>query len=383
MTRRAWSDADPQPATPAPALLRWEFYVGGMVGLTLGFVLRTASLSGRELIDEAIISCGYAIVWFGAFAALDAVPWTGPSRCFACVAGVLALLLNLCVSGGISFPSVAQPLWVMAALALASLPATEASRASRSAVANVVPLPLLAAAFLTYLISAYIPVTSCARELQVAQLARQAFRERRLEAENKDSAPSARNKANNEANALLRYVTRHLGDAAKADPGDAMPHLESASWYRELWERSPPSPDDPPTGARKLPTAAEKATGGQVIAAADHAAQLDPLDVAAFRSKFDTRLRFAVRFAVDRDQQFDYARLALQEIVARDPTEEGRLRFRLAEALFEAGEVDNGLKETAAALRCDREAPSEIYRLTERQRHQLARWLVEQPSAKK
>ena len=67
---------------------------------------------------DAILSGVRSVVWFAVFALLEGTSWRGPSRTVAISAGLAALLLNLCVSGGIAWPSVAQPLWLLAALAV-------------------------------------------------------------------------------------------------------------------------------------------------------------------------------------------------------------------------------------------------------------------------
>src|SRR5260370_36909683 len=101
--------------------MRWEFYVGGMVGLVLGFVLRALDQSPDEILLEGTFSACRSIIWFAAFALFYSIPWPGASRPLALSAGMVALLLNLLVSGGIAMPSVAQHFWVMAALALNSI----------------------------------------------------------------------------------------------------------------------------------------------------------------------------------------------------------------------------------------------------------------------
>jgi hypothetical protein len=114
-----WLPAGPPPAEgPSPLL----GYLGGMVGLLLAFLLRAWSLpSTDEIVLEAAAAAGRSLVWFAAFAVLLSVPWSAPALVLALTAGVAACLLNLTVSGGIGFPSVAQPLWIFVALVLSRL----------------------------------------------------------------------------------------------------------------------------------------------------------------------------------------------------------------------------------------------------------------------
>src|SRR5207237_94084 len=64
--------------------LRWEFYVGGMFGLLLAFVLRATELSQDELILEAVKAGVGSIFWFGSFALSLCA---GPACCRRALAG--------------------------------------------------------------------------------------------------------------------------------------------------------------------------------------------------------------------------------------------------------------------------------------------------------
>src|SRR5262249_4356652 len=148
---------DPAPAdeeSAATPRTAWEFYLGGMAGLTLGFVLWALGQTGENAADAILFGGLMAAlrsgIWFAAFAVLERVPWIGAGRGLALVVGVAALLVNLTVSGGIALPSVALPLWVVAALALNTLARPAGERPPRSWVGAVVPVPLLIAACLVY-----------------------------------------------------------------------------------------------------------------------------------------------------------------------------------------------------------------------------------------
>src|SRR5262249_34101887 len=94
------SGSPPPPAPDSPSSLRWEFYLGGMAGLTLAFILQARGLAGDDILRLGAVSAVSSLLWFTAFALLDNLSWEGPSQVLALVAGVAALLLNLCVSDG-------------------------------------------------------------------------------------------------------------------------------------------------------------------------------------------------------------------------------------------------------------------------------------------
>ena len=107
---------------PLPIKTRWEFYLGGIGGLLLGFVVRAMGQTPDGVLVEGAMAAVRSLIWLMVFALVYALPWSGRGKVLALAGGVTALLLNLLVSGGINFPSVAQPLWVMVALTLNALP---------------------------------------------------------------------------------------------------------------------------------------------------------------------------------------------------------------------------------------------------------------------
>src|SRR5262249_53119535 len=102
-------ESEPQMEQRTP----WEFYLGGMAGLILGFFLVVWHLSVDEMLVAVLPSLIRSLVWFPAFALFLNIRWTGPSRTLALVAGIAVLLLNLCISGGIGLPAVATSLWTV------------------------------------------------------------------------------------------------------------------------------------------------------------------------------------------------------------------------------------------------------------------------------
>src|SRR5262249_36048449 len=78
-------------------------------------LLARGSEAAEDLWRRGLVAGGRSVVWFAAFALFETVPWTPRARRLALAAGVAALLLCLLVTGGISLPSVAPPLWPGAA----------------------------------------------------------------------------------------------------------------------------------------------------------------------------------------------------------------------------------------------------------------------------
>src|SRR5262249_2564946 len=118
------------PTAPAEAsgsserLPRWEFYLGGVVGLLLGLALRILDLTPEHRPDVLFIpigggAIGRALVWFGAFSLFEGVRLDAAARRKALLVGLVLLLAFGLVSGALMRPTVAQLFWVVAGLALA------------------------------------------------------------------------------------------------------------------------------------------------------------------------------------------------------------------------------------------------------------------------
>ncbi len=162
--RNASHGSKPRAAPGAGAdtqFARWEYYAGGVIGLLLGFVLRLQGLNDADaILVEGIASAARSLVWFLAFALFERILWTDRQRVVALAAGIAALLLNLCVSGGIGQPSVAGPLWLCAALALASLQLRPRVFSSTPLPSLGLPVGVLGATAMIYVVYCFYPVSS-------------------------------------------------------------------------------------------------------------------------------------------------------------------------------------------------------------------------------
>ncbi|MCI0380594.1 MAG: O-antigen ligase family protein, partial [Gemmataceae bacterium] len=94
----------------------WVFFAGGAIGIALSFALRVQWQEPN--IDEGVSAALRIAVWLPAMAVLIRVPWTSGTCLVVLAAGAAAHLLNLSLSGGIAFFSVATPFWAVLALSL-------------------------------------------------------------------------------------------------------------------------------------------------------------------------------------------------------------------------------------------------------------------------
>src|SRR5262249_24357413 len=160
-------------------------------------------------------------------ALLERVAWRGATRALALAAGVAAMLLNLTVSGGISFPSVPLNLWVMAALALNALPIQPVPRTPRLSITSMLPPPLLASRAFVDLSTVLLPNTECYADLAAAREYYLPYRQKMAEGAKRKLPPGQGEFAI--AGALLQdKIIPVLGKAVASDPQDAVPHIELA-----------------------------------------------------------------------------------------------------------------------------------------------------------
>ncbi len=353
------SDSHTQHALPP-----WEFYCGGMAGLLLGFLLWASGQNGVNRAD-AILLGGIAagarsVVWFVAFALLERVAWTGPARALALAAGVAALLLNLTVSGGISFPSVALNLWIMMALALNALPTQPAPREPRFWITSMLAPPLLACVAFVYFVVVLLPNADCYAQMQAAREYYLPYRDKLAQGAGKKSL--GQRDFESAGSLLNNRILPELKKAVQSDPQDAAPRIELAYWLEQLWVFSRNEND------RR-----------QALQEADRAIQLDPEGRDGYLMRYQIHLLSAQQPVSNARDFYRQAATDLQQVVKREPTRAVE-RFQLAEAYFLAGDSVEGRRQARAALDLDAVSTATARKLTVKQREQAQKWLDEAPS---
>jgi O-antigen ligase len=351
--------------------LRLEYYIGGMVGFILAFLLQSGSASRDEIVKDAILAVGRSIVWFGAFALFESVMLTSRSMRLAILAGVAAMLLNLCVSGGIASPTVAQPMWIMAGLALAVAGEKKDIRHSahreqrekqpprRFLSVTAVAILLLA---ITYLFTTYYPVTACLADMSRA---RAAYGNQGQEPgwynsilprlENIQSAPAspAAEQEVRAANSFLRTrLLEPLEQAVKEDPGNASAFVELAVWYGQQWQLFPSD------------ELAKKA-----LARAARAQELDPIGKQGYLAEYRLRMVFASVKGREAEQYAAGMR-ALGVATSLDPGN-AQLRLEYAGLAHLAGQDDEAKQAANVAAELDAGATHAERKLTPKQRERL------------
>jgi hypothetical protein len=358
---------------------RWEIYLGGMIGLLLGFVLRLGSVLPEEIAGEGIAAGIRSVAWFAAFALYERIAWTERGQVLALSAGIVAGLLFLMTSNGIGYPAVAGPLLIIVALTLGIVAPSPNAWASRSILVRMVPVPTIAALTLGYLVYFLLPTISASTNANRALTSGQLYLQVQAHSTNRLAFPDP-------VGFLTQRVLEPLDRAAKDDPGNARLRIHQAIWFGQLWSKE----------------TSNRAAGEQAFAHAGLAQQLNPESKDGYLAEYEVRARTAAilqNLLRDLDDQVRKGKIdakrqwtirgrltgflveqrnltveALEKVVALDPTD-APVRFIYANALFAAQKRDKGRDQAREAKRLDELSNHPLRQLTDRQREQIARWL--------
>jgi hypothetical protein len=338
-----------------------------MAGLLLGFILRvtcqrTAIPTADEILLEGVFSAGRSLIWFGSFALLDSIAWPGRVRLWTLTAGIGALLLNLLISGGIMQPSVALPMWIMAALAVNEVRLPEAGW--KNPVPGWVGAGCAAILLSIFFVTAFSPVMSSAQEEGEAH--RYYGDEPSLPGWRNDiqprwlrAAPVDRPKA---AKLAHEYLTKHiikpLERAVAADPKDSGPRLELALWYQE-----------------EVRIFGDPEIGSLALKQLQQVHRIDPDNKEAYllESQLHQLLSEVVKSRTK--EHLQEAAAAMRQVLELDPTD-APLHAESVEVFEKAGDTSESLRQAGVALELEDQATTPTRRLTSRQRETLQQKLA-------
>ena len=385
------ADAGAKPTPPSlaeppeiEAPVRWEYYLGGMLAAVLSFVLRAMPHPGEDLIPEAISAGVRAVAWFVAFGVLERIAWSRGEYVGGLVVGIAALLLLFLVEPGLAYPSVAGLLWVAVALVLVLVAPPLPGWLGRQGWVGAIALPLFLGGGFGYLALVFSPAATASGNTQKARLAAALF----IYDQRK---PREEHTIRNAPKYVFDRVIQPLEDAERDDRGNVRTRVMLATWWVQEWMISPPSRRNVEMGKRGIAYAirAQQANpedrdgylaeyNARLSIAAAMKLQVKRMEDESKKRKMDEKQKKALRAGIE-GQQGQIRELgllaarALEPYIPRDPTDP-ELRFRLAAALIEAGEVETGREQAREADRLDG-LVGRPRRLSLPQREQLVKWL--------
>ncbi len=352
-----------EPVAPEKETTRWEFYLAGMAGLLLGYILRQTGQSPDDalrfdpssdyLFVEGAVTAFRSVIWFAAFALFETVRWPGRTLSGALAAGVFALLAQLSVAGGINFPSLATPLWLAVGLALAGLGLKAHESARQAWLPRIVAIPVTLGFLIAFVLYPFDPVMTAMDLARSSALAEQQMNDDRA-----SRSPAIRDPRK----FFVDRVSRPLHDAVKADPTNSRWYSRLSSLYGRLWNSSLSDP--------KL----ARDFGGLAVEGASEAQRIDERGPDGYVAAFRLRMLFEARAQKpDKKRQLELAADALRGLANCDPTNPWG-HYRLARMLFEAVQPEKARQAAQDAREADRKAPQSPRRLGDWQRYQAERW---------
>jgi hypothetical protein len=366
------TETEPQePDAPADgSRTHWEFYLGGMAGLTLAFFLWALSLGGEGAAENvregAYMAGGRSLVWFIAFGLLENIAIPAAVRVTSLSAGVGALLLNLTVSGGIAIPTVAQPLWIAMALALNAVSPRLRVWNFGSNIMSVAPMPLTAAVALVYLLVAVHPALSAARAMAVAAMYRENYAKLLRQVDPAEEQTDKERALRSARNYLRQNILPPVVQALNADGGDIDTALELSNWNAELWRLEHDLGDPRATSAKD-----------QALGLAQGASRLDPQNPQPYVQLYNLNMAFAGRAdPATRQKFYGYAAQQMEAASERVPTR-AIFHYRAAEAFMEAGNPADARRQAERARQLDQQAQRRQRKLNDQQRKKVEEWLSE------
>jgi hypothetical protein len=374
-SRRAVSEDPPAPAddrleNEGP---RWEFYLGGVIGLLLGLVLRLADHPGAAP-AQLILQIGVgavirAVVWFLAFALFEGTAWRFAGRRRAIVIGITLLAVFGLLSTAPLRPAVLQPMIVLAALAMTRQAVEPVVAPSRL---RWLPVPVMFVVAIVYFFLVCQPIYLSANGVTEARRAARHY----PDLYNRYEGDPIRS-----SDYIGRTILNPLAEAQRADPYDVAPMLEWLGWYHEYWKLRPEWPQEHGlSGAAKAEERDPQGTGA-LIAELQLRLTYARLDPRHFRPKAGLPFNpneISRNVEEWRGTQLRESESLIERIAARDPALEPRLRFRLAQALISLSDPKRRDEGKAMAKRVYQKAEGERrprWQLTSEQRYGLRRWL--------
>ena len=287
----------------------WVCYLGGMLGLLIAFVLRVEYKPPSDLINESIGALLRTASWFIAVGVLENLHINKLWMRKILLAGMIAMLLNLCVSGSIIFASVMVPFWSVAALAWSTT-------FSDSTIKGLKPawiFPVIAGVTGFFMVGVFLPLANA------YTLGTQAIQNGQIIA---TTPPDRKNDSKLEK--LRTKVLSPLQQAAALEPQNPRWNLLLGTWYPVAFFEATRNGD-----SQAL------VYGNAALQELDRAAKSNRESIEPVMIKAQIRTLYAESNKSQAVNQYLDAAQALRQAIPLDPFEI-RLRFQLANILWKA-----------------------------------------------
>lgn len=287
----------------------WVCYLGGMLGLLIAFVLRVEYKPPSDLIQESIGALLRTAGWFIAIGVLENLHINKFWMRRILLAGLIAMLLNLCVSGSVVFAAVMVPFWAVAALAWSTT-------FSGSTIRGIKPawvFPVIAGVTGLFMVGVFLPLANA------FTLGNQAIKNGQLIA---SSPPDRKN--DSKLLKLRTLVLSPLQQASVLEPQNPRWNILLANWYPAAFFE-----------ATRTGDSQTLAFGNAALQELDRAAKSNRESIEPALVKAQIRTLYAESNKAQAGNQYLDAAQTLRQAIPFDPFEV-KLHFQLANILWKA-----------------------------------------------
>jgi hypothetical protein len=314
-----------------PARPRWEFYLGGVAGLLLGFVLSTGDIPAEAppsaMLHLGTVAAVRSLIWFAAFALFETVIWSRHHLRAQILLGLGLAGLFGCFSDSLALPTVQWPFWVLAALALNLASASNPQSGRDLLFSGWAVAPLALALVIGNVIQAAYPGLGTTYAVREARAASRLLPDQVRAVEGRSGPRQV--EAMQQADRFLdAAILEPLRRGARADPDNAALLLELARWSRGH-------------GDYRLALHQDAAAADvieRIRSWTDRATHLDPRNLAGPLATAEALLLFLDASPVLRKERLAALDKTISAIADRDPTREVALRYRVLRALLDVVE---------------------------------------------
>jgi O-Antigen ligase len=335
LARSGGYDGQPAPS-PSPSLNpssgpRWEFYLGGVAGLLLGFVLSTGDIPAEAppsaMLHLGTVAAVRSLIWFAAFALFETVIWSRHVLRAQILLGLGLAGLFGCFSDSLALPTVQWPFWVLAALAL-NLTSSSNPQSGRDLLfSGWAVAPLALALLIGNVIQAAYPGLGTTYAVREARAASRLLPDQVRAVEGRSGPRQV--EAMQQADRFLdAAILEPLRRGARTDPDNAALLLELARWSRGHGDYRLALHED----------AAAADVIERIRSWTDRATHLDPRNLAGPLATAEALLLFLDASPVLRKERLAALDKTISAIADRDPSREVPLRYRVVQALLDVVE---------------------------------------------
>lgn len=354
-----------EPADEIPLTTRWEFYLGGVWGLLIGFLCLAGQMPAEAPVWEIYKIGGYAVVrgaiWLMLFGMLEKLAYR-PKFVIWAMAAAMGIVLIL---GSFTEAAGNMTLLFHVVVLAACLLASRDQHAPQPIDPMLNPVMVMAcvavaSVILWYLFTAATPGWRTADYTRKARMASRMYPDLERQIDIANIGVERANARTLAATFLKNQILGPLRKANEFDPTNAILLLEIARWERVLWKINVQlDPKEAATVSKNL------------LRNIEQAAKLDPRSVAPDQATLEALLLYRRESNSKATERLEAFHQTLEKVTRTHPQLEVPYRYQMVMVLLKNGDTDAVEREIVPLLKLARVPGHPHGELTEYQRTEL------------